>query len=88
MLRLRGLHLAIASIGFVFLVQIGLEHWDYAGGRLGISGMAGVEAGLVWSIVAVIGLGNALATAAPCARRNAPCGTCLISTAGHTIIIY
>jgi branched-chain amino acid transport system permease protein len=51
-LRLRGLYLAIASIGFVFLVAVAVENWPWLGGRLGLSGMMGAEAPLVWAVAA------------------------------------
>jgi branched-chain amino acid transport system permease protein len=55
-LRLRGLYLAIASLGFVFLVTTLIENWPYLGGRLGFSGMAGADAPTIWTATVLLGV--------------------------------
>lgn len=52
-LRLRGLYLALLTIGFGELVVVGLANWDYVGGVSGLPVVGGTSLGLVWGCVAV-----------------------------------
>lgn len=53
-LRLRGLYLALLTIGFGELVVVGLANWEHVGGVAGYPVPGGASLGLVWGTVAVV----------------------------------
>jgi branched-chain amino acid transport system permease protein len=55
-LRLRGIYLAMATLGFGEIVRTFFLTFELTGGAMGFRGMAGVSLGTVWGVVAMCGL--------------------------------
>jgi branched-chain amino acid transport system permease protein len=55
-LRLRGVYLALATIGFAFLVEDLFVNLDYTGAQVGFYGLQGTTLGVVYATVLVVGL--------------------------------
>jgi len=53
-LRLGGVYLAIATLGFGIIVMVFFENFSYTGGSMGMQGMTGTTLHLVWALVVVI----------------------------------
>jgi branched-chain amino acid transport system permease protein len=53
-LRLKGLYLAIATLGFGIIVQIFFENFSYTGASMGFFGMKGTSIALVYAIVLIL----------------------------------
>jgi len=53
-LRMRGLYLAIATLGFGIIVQIFFQNFSYTGASMGFFGMKGTNLTLVYSIVLML----------------------------------
>ncbi|HEV8306696.1 MAG TPA: branched-chain amino acid ABC transporter permease [Methylomirabilota bacterium] len=56
-LRLRGIYLAIATLGFGEIVRTFFLNFEPTGGPMGMRGMSGTTPGLVWAWVGLCGLG-------------------------------
>jgi branched-chain amino acid transport system permease protein len=56
-LRLHGIYLAIATLGFGEIVRTFFLSFEPTGGPMGMRGMAGTTLGMVWAWVLVCGLG-------------------------------
>lgn len=55
-LRLRGVYLALATIGFAFLVEDLFVNLDYTGAQVGFYGLSGTTLPIVYGTVVAIGL--------------------------------
>lgn len=55
-LRIRGIYLAMATIGFGFLVQDLFSNLDYTGAQVGFHGMHGTTLPIVYLVAAVVAL--------------------------------
>lgn len=55
-LRIRGVYLALATIGFGFLVEDLFINLEYTGAQVGFYGMQGTNLPIVYAVVAVVGL--------------------------------
>ncbi len=55
-LRIRGVYLALATIGFGFLVEDLFINLEYTGAQVGFYGMQGTSLPIVYATVAVVGL--------------------------------
>lgn len=53
-LRIRGVYLAMATIGFAALVQSFFNNFDYTGTQVGFSGMVGTTEPVLYGIIAVL----------------------------------
>lgn len=53
-LRLGGIYLAIATLGFGIIVAVFFENFPYTGGSMGMQGMTGTTVYLVWGLVVLI----------------------------------
>jgi branched-chain amino acid transport system permease protein len=56
-LRLHGIYLALATLGFAEMVRAALLNLEITGGPMGLRGMSGTTLGLVWGCVLGAGLG-------------------------------
>ena len=75
-LRIRGVYLAMATIGFGFLVQDLFQNLEYTGAQTGFYGMIGSTPSLIWAAVVVVGIllfrlqGSRLARALQAVREH------------------
>jgi len=75
-LRIRGVYLAMATIGFGFLVQDLFENVEYTGAQTGFYGMVGTSLPLLYGLVLVVGIallrlqGSRLARALQAVREH------------------
>ena len=56
-LRLHGIYLAVATLGFGEIVRTFFLSFEPTGGPMGLRGMSGTTLGMVWAWVALVGLG-------------------------------
>jgi branched-chain amino acid transport system permease protein len=56
-LRLHGIYLAIATLGFGEIVRTFFLNFERTGGPMGMRGMSGTTLGMVWALVLACGIG-------------------------------